>query len=1041
MAKESSIWSFFIERPAVAYLLAIGIILAGTFATLTIPREIQPEIKIPIGIVSTSLPGANPTDVETLVTEPLEQDIANINDIKSLTSSSGLGFSSIVVEFEADADLDKAIQDLKDAVDIGKTELPEDASEPFVSKAEANEQSIISFSLVGDRPLTELNKIAEQVQEEFEALSGVSSVDIAGEQQKRIEVTILQEKAEEYGLSINQIANRIRSENYNLPVGIISTNKINYSVRIDNRLTTLEQIRNIPIFQTQDGTNILLKDIAKIEENFTEQSVISKLSIKGQESKETISLQVFKKDGANVITVADATRAKAEELKGNIIPDDVEITVSNDNSEFIRTDLGILTKSGIQTTILIIIILFLALGLVEGVLAGLSIPLTLLATVVLLQIQGLTINSLTLFSLVIALGLMVDTAIVIMEGIYENLKKGATAKEAAIISVDTYKWPLIAGTATTVFAFFPMLLVSGILGEFLKSLPLTIGAALICSIFLSLTLIPTITSRLLAKRKSSEHKTLLEPIFHKLGNFFHDFIQKIISKKSNRVMVIVLSTVLFIASMTLPIFGALKVEMFPQTDFRFFIINVETPKGLILDETVELTAEVEKELYKVPEIESFLTIIGTGQSQVATDIISVGSGGSSNRANITVNLIPKEEREKASYLVADELRKTFEKFENINVEVQEFSEGPPSDAPIALSIIGPELSKLKQISQDVQDIIGELPGTENIDDDLGEGLNEFKFVLDREIVNYHGLSGIEVAAGVRSIVQGVEATEIKVAGEDVEIVVKYDIETPNNTPSLSVQNIESFEIPSPKGYTVNLGQLGSFELVEGISSINHEDQERLVKVRSDVGPDVNVVELTTQLQEELASYELPSGYRIDFGGDTEDIEQSFQELFRSMFVAVILVGFTLVLMFNSLKQPFIILMTLPLALIGVFPGLMLVGLALSFPAFLGVVALSGVVVNDAIVLIDRINGNRKEGVELKEAIAEAANARLQPIIMTTVTTVVGILPLALTNEFWAGLGFSLVFGLLTATFLTLVVMPVLYYMFEAKADRKGTNLT
>lgn len=1028
--KHSTFWTFFIDKRPVAWLLSFGIILIGLFAGATLPREIQPEINIPFGSVATILPGANPEDIESLVTDPLEKEISSITDIKNLTSTSALGLSTILVEFEADADIDEKIQQLKDKVDFAKNELPEDASDPQVIKAEPNSTSIVTFSIIGNHPLNELSLIAEDVRDELEEVTGVSRIDIVGNQEKQITVTVDKAKAENFGISLSQVESLIKFSNYNLPVGIITTNQINYSVRIDNRFTALEDIRNIPV-----SGNLLLKDIATIEETLSAQNAISKLSVNGEKSQNTVSLQVFKIDGGNIIQIVDDLKNKIPELE---LPEGVEVTVSNDNSEFIRTDLGILTNSGIQTTILIIIILFLALGLVEGILAGLSIPLTLLATLAIMNIQGSTINSLTLFSLVIALGLVVDTAIVIMEGVHENILKGYSSEEAAKISVETYKWPLIAGTTTTVFAFFPMLLVSGILGEFLKALPLTISAALLSSIFISLTIIPSVTAKFLANRNAKDHKSILEPIFHHIGHFFSGLISKILQRKSYRVLTISLATILFIGSLTLPATGALKVELFPSTDVRFFIVEIETPKGLILEETEKITTEIEDILYQKPEIESFLTIIGSGQSQVATDIISFSQAGSSNLANITVNLKPESEREIASYDFAEQLRKEFKKFGNVKITVQEFSEGPPSDSPIALRLTGPDINQLTTYASQIKDIIETVEGTENVNTDVSAGLNEFKFTLDRNVLKAHNLNGIEVASTIRNIVQGVEASELKIGKDDLKIFVKYNIQEANNTPQLSIKDIENFEIATPQGYTVNLGQIADFELGEGFSSINHEDRDRIIKIRSDLKADQNVVEVTNKIETQLENLELAPGYNIRFGGDTEDIEQSFQELFQSMIVAVILIGFTLVLMFNSLRQPFIILMTLPLALIGVLPGLFAIGLALSFPAFLGVVALSGVVVNDAIVLIDRINQNRANGMEFKESISEAAEARLQPIIMTSVTTIIGILPLALTNEFWAGLGFALMFGLIAATPLTLIVIPITYHIFEK--PKKSTKL-
>lgn len=1029
-------WSFFINRRPISWLIILTILALGTFSLNNIPREIQPEVTIPFGSVSTILPGASPEDVEVLITDPLEQSISTIDGLKSMTSSSGLGISIIAVEFEVEADLGTAIQDLKDKVDSVKSELPEDATEPMVLKAEANATSIINFSVASDRPLHETTKIAEDIQEELKKISGVSRVQLAGGQKEQIKITVNQTKSENYGVALEDIATALRITNFNLPIGIISTDKINYSVRIDNRFTNIEEISNTPLFSFQDtsGTTLLLKDIAKVEKTYSETAIISKLSSNGEISERNVSLMVYKKDGGNVIKIADKARETIEELQ-KTLPDDINIIVSNDNSEFIKTDLGILTRSGLQTTILIIIILFLALGFKEGILAGLSIPLTLFATVIVLDMQGMTINSLTLFSLVIALGLMVDTAIVIMEGIHENIRKGLPPKEAAIKSVETYKWPLIAGTMTTVFAFFPMLLVSGILGEFLKALPITISAALLSSIFISLTVIPSVAVKFI-KNKTEKSKSIMEPFFLFLGRIFEKLINKLVHRRSLRVITVFITLGLFILSLSLPITGALSVEMFPKTDFRLFIINIETPKGVILEETEKIVHEIEGKLYAMEEVDNFLTIIGSSQSQAPTDLINFGAAEESNLANITLNLVDEEFRDRKSYEIAQELREELENFKGADIFVQELTEGPPSDAPITIRITGKDIKKLKEIASDIQNVIANTPQTQNIRISLKPGLNEFKFVLDREQIAYHGLSVQQIASKTRNAIQGIEASEVKFGDDELEIHIEYDIPKSYTIPNISIKTIEDLEIKTPKGYSVTLGQLGKYDIEESPSSISHEEQDRIIKVRSDVEGTANPVLITQQIQAELDNYDLPTGYNIKFGGDTEDIEKSFQELFQSMIVGIILIGATLVLMFNSLKQPLIILLSLPLALIGVFPGLTLIGQNLSFPAFLGVVALVGVVVNDSIILIDRINNNRKKGVEFRESISEAAKARLQPIFMTSITTIIGILPLALTNEFWSGLGFSLIFGLAFSTLLILIVIPILYYMIEGRQARK-----
>ncbi|MBU1152256.1 efflux RND transporter permease subunit [Patescibacteria group bacterium] len=1036
---KNSAWSFLIKRRPIAWLLVLTIILFGSLAWGTLPRELQPEIEIPFAGVSAVLPGASPTDTESLLTEPLEKEIADVDNIKSLSSTSGFGFSSIFIEFESGTDIDKAVQEVKDKVDMVKGSLPDDATDPMVAKAEANSFPIITFSVSGDKPLYILSQEAKRIKDELEKIPGVSKVPILGDQEKQIDITLDQKKVEKYGFNINTISDQIKYSNNNLPIGLISSDKLNYSVRLDDRYQSLKDIQNIPLqlIPDQDSfTTILLKDIAEIREVYPEKTIISKVSSDGEKSLQSVSLQVFKKAGADLIGIAEDSKARIDELVAEgSIPQNTKVTVTTDNSVWIKSDLGVLTQNGIQTTIIIIVILFLALGFKAGLISGLSIPIIFLFSFIVLDIEGLSINSLSLFSLVIALGLMVDTTIVIMEGIYENLSRGLSPTDAAILSVYTYKWPLIAGTFTTVFAFFPMLLVSGILGEFLKTLPLTISAALLGSLFISLTIAPALATGFVKRDPNKEHGSYLEPIFKKIGAKFAPLIQRIIETKKTRLMIIFASIIAFILSLMLPISGMLKVEMFAQTDQNYFIVRIETPKGTVLEETKKIAEEIEEYVYKMPEVENFLTNIGTTASGGISENDNFGSAGAtsdSNVANITINLTDKEERDVKSYEIAQELEEELSSYTKAKIRIEQISEGPPSDAAITARITGKDLDSLKEIANEVEKMINDIPGTTNTQQSLKSGVNEFVFNLDKEILAYHGLSSMQVAGTIRNIIQGVKTDTITFGDDELDIYTKYNLPTENEKINLSIHDIENFEIASPKGYMVSLGELGKYSFEESLSSIQREDEKRIIKVTSDIEKDADAVTINNQIEEKVKNLNLPIGYNIEFGGDMEEINESFQDLFKSMIVAVVLIGFTLILMFNSFRQAFVILATLPLALIGVFPGLMLVGLKLSFPAFLGVVALAGVVVNDAIVLVDRINSNRASKMEFARAIAEASNARLQPIIMTSVTTIVGILPLAITNEFWSGLGFSLIFGLAFSTILTLVVIPVLYYRMERK---------
>ncbi|MFA5947925.1 MAG: efflux RND transporter permease subunit, partial [Candidatus Gracilibacteria bacterium] len=615
----------------------------------------------------------------------------------------------------------------------------------------------------------------------------------------------------------------------------------------------------------------------------------------------------------------------------------------------------------------------------------------------------------------------------------------------AILSVETYRIPLIGGTLTTIFAFFPMLLVSGILGQFLRTLPLTISATLIVAQIVALTIIPSLTPGFLNAERERKRKNVLDPFFDKSGGKFRDYIDKIISSKRMRFLTVITILVLFSLSMLLPITGILKTQMFPQTNQNYFVIRIETPKGTILNETTRVTREVENYLYEIKEVDNFITNIGTSTAGGLTGddnvIGSVGATTDSNIANITVNLVLKDQREKTSYEIAAELKNTLENFKNAKINIQEMQEGPPTEAPITVRISGKNIDNLKKASTQIKKLVENIPQTKNVKISQEQAISEFKFILDRDILAKHGLSIAQVSSEIRSIIQGINTDTITLAGEEINIVTKYNLENSSGDLNIPINELEDIKIKSPKGYSVSLGELGKYSFEESTSSIAREDQKRVLKITSDIEVDANSVEINKQIADQIAQTKLPEGVTVNFGGDLEQIAESFRDLFKSMIIGLLLIALTLVLEFNSYKQTFIILLTLPMGLIAIFPGLILLGLDFSFPAFLGIVALAGVVVNNGIVLIDRINESRKAGMPFKQAIAESTQSRLAPIFLTSITSVIGMVPLAMTNEFWAGLGYSMAIGLSFSTILTLTCIPVYYYIFEIKnAIKNGERI-
>ena len=1025
----NSAWNFFIRRRSIAWVFLIGIIITGLFSANAIPKESFPEVEFPMVVVSSVLPGATPSDTEDLLTKPLEDEIAPISGISVLQSTSSFSVSTIFVEFAVDQDVDESIDKVKEAVDRAKPDLPSDATDPQIIKFDLSEISVITYSLVSDTSLIDISQTAETVQKELEQVNGISRVSISGDLKKEIHIILNQAKLETAGLSISDISNAIKFGNLNLPAGAITIDKSTYSLRFENEVTDPQELGEIII-----GQNLQLKDIARIETGTTSKKTLSRISNQGDEPKNAISLTIAKKKGGNTIQIVEALDTKLEELQSNgTIPEGTQVLITNDNAQFIKRDLGTLTQNGITTIFIIIGILFLAIGLREGIIAGIAIPLTFLISFSILYFRGDTLNGLTLFSLVISLGLLVDTAIVVMEGIHEGINEGLSRKDAAMKSVETFKWPLIAGTATTVFAFFPMLLVSGIMGEYLKTMPITISGTLISSLFVSLFLIPAIATKFLRKNHNGKKGGIITPAVNFIRNIQKNYLTNLMYSRAKRVILMIASFIAFLSSMALPITGLLQVEMFSAFDADYFIIDIELQPGTVLEETDKYVEKVEDYLREIPEIRNFVSIIGSAQTQALTDMGEMNSVNmSSNIANITVNLTPANERDFASYDITGPIREEL----NIlipepEISIRELEDGPPSDAAIAVKISGNEIEVLKTIAIEIEDLIKEIEGTTEVGNSLEKGLNEFVFNLDKNKLALHALSEAQVAMVIRGTIQGEDAGTLAIDEKDVDILIKYEND------NLNLTDLQNIQIPSPKGYMVSLGQLGTYSLGESLSSIIREDQERMVKVLGEVKPGFNAVVITQEIQEKIDTLDVPEGYTVNYGGDYEQVQQSFNELFMAMIVGMMLIALTLVLQFNSFKQCFIILFTLPLALIGVFPGLMLIGMALSFSAFIGVVALVGIVVNDAIVLISQINRNRKLGeLSFEDSIIEAAYHRFQPVLLTTITTIFGILPVALIDQSWGGVGYSLIFGLMAATVLTLVVIPTLYYMLEKKKAMK-----
>ncbi len=1050
---KHSPWGFFVKKWRLAMVALIAIAIGGFLSLVSMPLESDPEVEIPIGLVSVSFPGATPSDVEELVTDKMETHLKTLDNLKLLTSSSSDSFSSIVVEFEASADLTDSIRQLRDKVENAKTDLPEEANDPTVSEIRTNDIPIITFSLLGNLTPNEFESFADELEEKLEGIHGVSKAVVSGIENKEMQVLIDIKALEGYKLSLGEVTQAIQRNHVDFPMGNVLIKDFYYQTSLKGQLENADDLLNLPI-TNREGRNIYLKDIAEVREVFGKKNSITKIY---QESTGTfrpsVTIQVFKKTGASIIEMTDEAKEVVEKFEREVLPPSTEILTTGDNSVFIREDIQTLCKSGIQVIAIIFILLFVALGTKEAILAALGIPFIFFISFIALYLTGETFNFLVLFSLIISLGLIVDTSIIMMEGVHENLRdKKLNSTDSALLAIRTYKTPLISSTFTTISAFIPMALMPGIMGEYMSHIPRTVTITLFASLFVATFLLPGMAAHLFRNFKHEESKPpLLDRFMTPLRKWYGEKITNILHSKTKRRTWVIGMILTSIVAVSFPFVGIMKVQMFPKWDGDYFTVEIDGPLGSKLEDTLAIAEELEKYIVELPELDNFVTIAGGGALAITSGHDGGGVGGttSSNKASITVNLLEKKQRTLKAYEISEMFRQQVKHVQGAKITINDLQTGPPTGADVEVRITGDNFEELEGFAKVVENELRQVEGARDEDIDVQHGTGEFHFNIKREQLEFYKLSVIQLATELRTAVYGSNSVKIIKSGDETPIVVRLDFRDESCTNDkmnqllskrdqltlcdLNPKNIDQIKrllITTQKGQ-VPLSELVEVSLEPTITTIRHRDTDTVVNVKAYAETGYLAEDIRRDLQDRLDNVKIPDGITLDFGGEFQEMQESFNSLFSAMYVGLILIIFILVLQFNSFRQPLIIIFTLPLAFIGVFFGMAAIGRNFSFPAFIGVVALMGVVVNDAIILIDRINNNIRAGRKKVEAIIQSGKERLQPIFLTTITTATGVLPLVWAGSFWVDMAWAIFFGIIFATVLTLVMVPIFYNALES----------
>jgi multidrug efflux pump subunit AcrB len=1029
------IWLFFLRKRQFTWLFMVAMIAAGFYAVYLIPKESSPEVIVPIGIVSTAYPGASAADMEELVTNKLESNFESLDDVKKVSSVSRDGVSIVKVEFSASADVAESIDKVKDAVDLTKPELPEDATDPFVTEVNFADQPIHVLSISSELDPVSFTELGTNLEDEFKKVSGVSRVEVSGTRAREIQVVVDSASLATYNLSLGEVIAALQGANLSLPIGTVLTDGVEYAIRYEGKIEGVSDIKSIPV-ASRNGFPVFIGDIATVTDGVSEENSISRVSVDGAPSEKALTLSIYKKSGYDVTAMSAGVYQKLDELKseGNLLSGSQALYIY-DGGEQVKKDLSELIKAGTETVILVLLCLLITIGWRESVVAALSIPLSFVIAFIGLYLSGNTINFISLFALILAVGILVDSGIVVTEAIHTRIRKYGNPDLAAENAIKEYAWPLIAGTMTTIAVFAPLFFLSGVVGQFIASIPFTIIFVLFASIFVALGFVPLL-ALFITKKDTKENKfeKLQEEYNHKAQEWYKQWLIAFLQKpKAQRIFLWSLFGA-FILSLGLPVSGALKTVFFPPEDVDYMYVEIETKQGTPVNQTDLTLREVEEILYEQDYIKSFASTAGAGSA-----FTGAGNGGG-RYANVTIELA--DEREMSSQELSAKLRETLSVVKGAKVTIQEQQNGPTSGAPVQIKFIGDDLDELATSVDKAETILSSIEGTRDVALSTDTNAIEYVFTVDQAKASAAGVSPGLIAQTLRAAVYGSTATTYTENSNDIDVVVKLKVDgsatDPAATPEVSYDTLSNLTVTGAGGTPVLLGSVITPTLSAANAAITHENGKRVETISSFTKGDATAIEIVSAFQARESELELPSSVVVSYGGETEDINKSFTEMALAIVAGIVLMLAILVLSFNSVRYSFYLLLAIPYSLIGVFLGLTLTGLSISFTSMLGIIALSGVIINHSIILMDSMIFHKasSEHTDLVHTVAEAATSRLRPIFLTTVTTVVGMIPLSRISDFWSPLAYAIMFGLAFAMVLTLVMVPTLYYRAELKKQQK-----
>jgi multidrug efflux pump subunit AcrB len=1036
-----SIAKFSVEHSKLINMIMVIVFIVGLYTLIFMPKEEMPSVDFGAFYIVVSYRGVSPEEMENLIVKKLEEQIQNLDDVDFYQSTSAAGRATIFIRMEPNADIDQAWSDLN--TEMQKvTDLPDDANDPILVRLNMREvNEICTVALGGDFSANAIREIADDYKDEILALPNIANIEIAGTRDREIWIENDIQKLDQYGLSIYQVANAITNRNKNVPAGDIRFGRAEFLIRTVGEFDAVDEIRDVIVKMDKNGRAIRIGNVATVIDTLEEQVTIGKL-----DGDKAVNVNIYMDAEGNIIQVMKNIRAASDKFVGNV--EGLNLEVRNDGSIEVRNSLFTLGNNALIGIILVFITLFIFIGWRNALFAAWGIPFSFFLTFLIMDFLGVTMNNLSLFALILVIGMIVDDAIIVLENVHRYREQGMSPKEAAIKGTNEIMWPVVAAVATTVAAFLPMLLISGMMGKFMSVFPIVVSIALFSSLLECLIILPSHIADFSGKSgdnlKDKTHK-----LHAWLTKVYQYLIKRALKHRYISVMIIVCAFLLALGAFGM---GLVKFEFFPSGTPKTIILNLETPVGTSLEKTDEVVSKIEGFIQKMDEstdVEAIVSTIGQYTENHRTQV-------ETSHAEVKIDLLDANDLTYTIEQIKGSIRKYLETVPGLLSYkfIEGEHGGPPTGGDIELRIIGNNIDKLEGIGSYVISILEDIPGVTDIETNMDDGKKEIKILPKHDKLGLYGLTVNDISSLVSVASYGAPISKFR-GGEldEYDIVVRVKEDQIDD-----VSDLKEIKIHTMTGDLIPLKELADFEISAGYSQIQHYNGNRVLTVTGNTTTYDENGKSVKQTPDEVTSIlrgntltgqqglldnfsERFPGYQLQYGGVTQQRTEVYNSLYLALVIALILIFAILAAKFNSYVQPFIVMLTIPFAIIGVIFGLMITGLPFSMMTLIAVLALAGVVVNDSLILVDFVNSEREKGVDRWNSLINAGTVRLRPILMTTVTTIAGFMPILLSTssqvESWKPIAVSIAFGLAFATLLTLLIIPVVYSFIDSIFGKFG----